>query len=459
MFKNKRDLVFVVCLVLIHLLFFGFAVFQNNYYPISGFKNLHIDPYQYLTEAKNIIEHGIFYCDDLSNPINFDYYTLRPPVYPLFLSLFYLFKAPLFVIIFFQNIISIISIYLVRKTLFLFNYKTKYDVIFIILLALTPSQFIYANTIFSEVIFQFFIVLMFRNALLFIYFKEKKYLIWYSFALILAAFTKPVMYLFVIPSLIYMVYLSYKIKKWYPAILSILPVLAIFLMLTWNYKRTNKYQYSSIQTINLLNYNTRLFLMSKKGYAYADKFIDSIHNNANKIQDYAKRTTYLNKASKNFLSKNLISYGFYHLQGSVYAILDPGRYDISNFFLLNTKNVNQKGILYHLNNGGIISVLKFLVSTYSIPLLLILGLILFLNVFKLLSLVLFILNKRINLNFKIIVLGLLLYIILLAGPVGASRYFMPLVPLIIGVILIDNVLIKKLFNKINMFKNRSSNEK
>lgn len=186
-------------------------------------------------------------------------------------------------------------------------------------------------------------------------------------------------------------------------------------------------------------------MMSKKGSAFADKFLDSIHNNADKIQDYAKRTSYLNNTSQNYLSHNLFGYGFYHLQGSVFAMLDPGRFDISNFFLLNTKNVKQKGILFHLNNGGIFSVIKFLSNTYSIPLLLFLGLILFFNVFKLVSLVLFVFNKKINLNFKVIVLGLLLYIILLAGPVGASRYMMPLVPIIIGVVLIDNSLINKLF--------------
>lgn len=457
MFKNKRDLVFSLGLILLHLLFFGFAVYHNNYYPSAGFKFELTDPYQYLTEAKNIIEHGVFYCGDLSKPINFDFYTLRPPIYPLFLALFYLLKTPLFVVIFFQNIISITSIVLVRKTLFLFNYKSKYDLIFLILLALTPSQFIYANTIFSEVIFQFFIVLMFRQTLLFFYSKNKMHLLWYSLALILAAFTKPIMYLFVVPSLIYMLYLSFKIKKYYPAFLSFVPVLAILLMLSWNNKRTNTYQYSSIKTINLLNYNTRLFVMSKKGYAYADKFIDSIHYKADKIQDYALRTTYLNNASQNFLSQNFLSYGFYHLQGSVFAILDPGRFDISNFFLLNTKNVNQKGILYHLNNGGIFSVLKFLINTYSIPLLMFLGLILFLNVFKLVSLMLFVFNKKIDLNFKITVLGLLVYIIILAGPVGASRYFMPLVPLIIGVVLIDNPLIKKLFNKIAFLRHNSLN--
>jgi hypothetical protein len=457
MFKSKRDLIFVVILVLIHLLFFIFAVYNSNYYPFQGFKLGISDSFQYLTEAKNIVEHGVFYCGDLSQPINFDFYTLRPPVYPLFLSVFYLLKAPLYVIIFFQNIISIASILLVRKTILLFNYKKRYDAIFVGLLLLTPSQFIYANTIFSEVVFQFFIVLMFRYIVLFVRFKNKKHLLLYSIALVLAAFTKPVMYLFVVPSLLYMIYLSYKIKKVYPVVLSLIPVLAVLLLMSWNHKRTNTYQYSSIQTINLLNYNTRLYVMSKKGVEFADKFLDSIHNNAEKIQDYAERTTYLNKSRQNYLSHNLFEYGFYHLKGSFFAMLDPGRFDISNFFLLDTKNVKQKGILFHLNNGGILSVIKFLIDTYSIPLLLFLGLIIFFNIFKWVSLILFVFNKRINLNFKIIVLGLLFYIILLAGPVGASRYMMPLVPIIIGVILIDNFFIEKLIQKGRSYKNKNRN--
>lgn len=413
------------------------------------------DSYQYLTEAKNIVEQGIFYCGDLKEPINFDFYTLRPPSYPLFLALFYFFKAPLFVIIFFQNIISIVSILLLRNTLTYFNYNKKYDFVFLFLLLVTPSQFIYASTIMSEVLFQLFVVLMVRNILLFHQFKEIKYLFWYSLALILAAFTKPVMYLFVFPSLAYMLFLSVKIKKWYPSILSLLPILAIFLLMSWNHKRTQVYQYSSIQTINPLDYNTRLFIMSKKGYAYADAYVDSIHNIADKIQDYAQRTTYLNEASQSFLSDNLFSYGFYHLQGGVYALLDPGRFDIANFFKIDIKKVNSKGILFHINNGGVPSVLKYLKNTYSISLLSAFGLIFIFNVFKILSTILFVFNKKIDLSFRIIVAGLILYLVSLVGPVGASRYLMPLAPIIIGVILIDNFFINKIESSISHHKNES----
>lgn len=453
MYKYKKDLFFIITIVFLHLIFFSIAVYQDNYFTFNGNNFKIFDSYQYLIEAKNIIEHSIFYCGDLKQSINFDFYTMRPPIYPLFLSIFYLFKAPLFVIIFFQNTISVASIYFVRKTLLLFNYQKKYDLIFLIILILTPSQFIYANTIMAEVLFQFFIVMMFRNVILFINYKEKKYLLWYSFMLVFAAFVKPVMYLFVFPSLMFMLFLSLKLKKWYPSVISLIPIIAVLLMFVWNHHRTNQYQYSSIQTVNLLNYNSRLFLLSTKGSDYSERVIDSIHQAADQISDYAKKTTYLNQASRYILTNNWVDYGFYHLQRSALTFFDPGRFDIANFFKIETKKLNSKGILFHLNNGGVISVLKFLINTYSISLLLILGLILVFNIVKLIGLILFAFNQKIDLNIRIFVTCLIMYIALLAGPVGASRYLMPFAPIIIGVILIDNIFLQK----IPFLRNKTSN--
>lgn len=446
MLKNKKDNIFLIGLIIIHLIFLLFSVIQNNYFTFSGNNFKLSDSYQYLIEAKNIIKYGAFYSNDLNQLVDYKFYTLRPPLYPLFLSFFYLFKAPLYVIIIFQNLISITSIYLVRKTILLFNYQKKYDFLFLILILLTPSQLIYANTIMSEVLFQFFIVLMFRNAVLFLKKNEIRYILWYSIALILSAYTKPVMYLFVIPSMFYMIYLSIKIKKWYPTCIGLLPIIAILFIFIWNYERTNHYEYSSIQTVNLLNYNTRLFLLSTQGETKSEKIIDSIHYEANKLKSYSEKTKFLNSSSRRILSNNIIPYTLYHLQGCFYTIIDPGRFDIANFFLIETKKVEQKGILFHINSGGIKSVLKFLINTYSIPLLLLLGSILVINIFKLISFLLFIFKSEININYRIIVCCLILYIVFLAGPVGASRYLMPLVPIIIGVVLIDNYFIN-LFTK------------
>jgi len=299
---------------------------------------------------------------------------------------------------------------------------------------------------------------MFRNAVKFYKEKKIKFVIFYSITLILTAYTKPVMYLFVIPSFFYMIFLSFKLKKWYPLIISLVPIIAVLIIFKWNYNRTNQYSYSSIQTINLLNYNTNLFLQRKNGASYADRTIDSIHKNANKIKSYPEKIKYLNNASKTILKNNLTAYVYYHLKGSFNCLVDPGRYDINTFFLLKTRQVNQKGVMYHLNNGGIRSVLSFLIDTYSLPFLLLLGIILFFNIVKLICFILFLLNPKINQNFRFITGCIIFYIVILAGPVGSARYLMPLAPIIIGVILIDNYFINLLVTKFSIFRKKRLNE-
>ena len=444
--KDKKDLIFILILIFIHLIYFSISFYYDNYHPFSGTNFKMSDSYQYLIEAENIISQGIFYSGDLNLPINPQNYTLRPPGYPLFLSLFNYFDAPFYVILFFQNIISIISIYLIRKTILLYNYDKKYDYLFIFLLFITPSQFIYANAILTEVLFQFFIVLMFVNAAKYLKFKNPRAVFWYSCALIGAAYVKPVMYLFVIPSTIYMLYLAFKHKKYHPAAFSILPILAVLLIFKWNYNRTQRIQYSSIETINLLDYNVKFFLLSKIGEEKTDKIIDSIHKESNLLENYNENFTFLDTSAKNIIKENLFSYTIYHLQGSLYALLDPGRFDLSYFFMFKTPNAKNKGILFHINNGGIKGVLAFLTNSYSPILLLFLGVIILFNIIKLLGYLLFIFSPSINLNIRIISGCFFFYIVLLVGPVGASRYLMPLVPIIIGSILLNNSMLKTVSN-------------
>lgn len=452
MVKNKKDLLFLIVIIIFHIFFYSIAVYQDNYFPFSGVKFKLSDSYQYLIEAENIISKGIFYAEDLNNTSAYKYYTIRPPGYPLFLAFFKLFNAPFYIILIFQNIISILSIYLVRDTILTFGYNKKYDFLFLLLIVLTPSQLIYANAILTEVLFQLFLVIMFRSGVLFHKNNKDKYLFHYSLALILAAFIKPLMYLFVIPSTIYMIWIAVKSRKWQPIAFSILPILAILFIFQWNFNRTKHYQYSSIQTINLIDYNTRFFLISRIGNEKADAILDSIHHEANLIPEYSKRMSFLDNRAKNIILENLTSYIRYHLQGSFYAILDPGRFDIDYFLILKHKHVNAKGILYHINNGGIAAVFKFLIDTYSLSLLLFLGIILFLNLLKFSTFIYFIFNKNIDLNFRFITASLFFYIVLVVGPVGASRYIMPLVPIIIGAILLNRNIIEKIINKLAFLK-------
>lgn len=447
MLKDKKDYLFAISLIIIQLFYFVAALYIHSYNPFHK-TNFYIpDSYQYITLAKNIIDKGVFYSADLSQNIEMDFYSLRPPIYSLFLSIFYIIKAPLFIILLAQNIISFISVFIVRNTLLKFNYNKKNDIFFLILLILTPSHFIYANTLMSEVLFQFFLVLLFRFSVLYCCSYEKKYLFFYSITLILSAYTKPTMYLFVIPSFLFFTFISIRTKKWYPIVISLFPIIAVLVMFQWNYKRTGNYQYSSIQTINLVNYNTKLFLLNSVNQNYAYDTIDKINLDASKIEDYNQRTKFLNNSATSIIKDNLIEYIYFHLKGSSLMLIDPGRYDITTFFKLNVKYNSQQGVLYHLNRTGIPGVFTFLVDKYSLQFLTIMFLIIGVNIFKLISGILFLFNSKINKNLRFISFCLIGYIVTLAGPVGSSRYLMPLAPIIIGIILIDNKIIKFISNK------------
>lgn len=452
MLKNKQDSLFFITLVIIQLIYFFTTLFYHNYNPFLKESFFIPDTYQYIMQAKNIVDDGIFYSANLKQDIDLNYYSLRPPIYSLFLAIFYIIKAPLFVILIAQNIISLFSVLIVRNTLLKFNYNKKFDLLFIILLIFTPSHFIYANTLLTEVVFQFFLVLIFRFALIYFKTKERKYILYYITFLILSAYTKPVMYLFVVPSFIYFAYISVKIKKWYPLLINIVPIIAILFIYQWNFKRTGYFHYSSIQTINLVNYNTHLFLLNKKGETYADNIIDDIHKKSKKIDNYKEKMLFLNSSATSILKNNFVDYTLFHLKGSFYMLFDPGRYDLTTFFNINTKYNSKQGVLYNLNKNGFKGVVKFLLKKYQISFLLIMSLIIVFNIIKLLSLSFFFSNKRIDNNLKFISFFIIGYIVILAGPVGASRYLMPLSPIIIGIILIDNYFIKIISKKRILWK-------
>ena len=63
---------------LLHLVFFFIQQHQQGYYLP--------DSYEYAKEAYNLIDHGVLYCGELDDSINFDFFTKRAPLYPALLA-------------------------------------------------------------------------------------------------------------------------------------------------------------------------------------------------------------------------------------------------------------------------------------------------------------------------------------------------------------------------------------
>ncbi|MGE0077620.1 MAG: glycosyltransferase family 39 protein [Bacteroidales bacterium] len=413
-----------------------------------------VDSPEYLNEAKNIHNYGKFYCGELEKTINPDYYTKRPPIYPLFIASLKLISQSDLLIILVQSIISILSILIIRKTFIRIGYDTNYDRLFILLLILSPAQLIYANLIMSEIIFQFILALAFYYIVRYLFEINLKYLLFFSLLIILSALTKPVMYLFVYPLFIVTIYLSFKNKSFRPFLIGIIPIVIIQFYSYWNYKRTEYWTFSSIQSINLVQYNTYYFNVQRFGSEKANMFLDNQINQSNTIEGYPQKKRFLVNSSKQTIKGDIIGYMWFHTKGMLRFFIDPGRFDLSNFFGLESKG--NVGFLNYLNNSGIRGTINYLLEQ-NIWLIISLIAVGIFNIIKLLGLFLFLIHKSIDVKIRLIVFVIIGYVTFATGPLGASRFAMPFIPIIIFSTLIAmsrlEIFWNKSLKKYNTFRN------
>lgn len=441
-----RNNYFLLLLFLIHFLFLSIQIINKNLYLVDSF--------EYLNEAKNISNSSVFYCGNLDQPINNDLYTKRPPIYPLFIAFFKLFVQSDVLIIIVQSIISIFSILLIRKAFLQFGYRKNYDPLFLLMFIFSPAQMIYANLIMSEIIFQFILALGFY--LLVKYFQKDsiKYLLYFNICIAFSAFIKPVMHLFVYPSFILMLFLSYRNNSIKPMLIGIIPIIMIQAYSFWNYKRTDYWQFSSIQTTNLFQYNAYYFNVQRIGLEKANIYFDDQVQKADSIKSYPEKQRYLEETSKQVIKENLIGYGWFHFKGMLRFFIDPGRFDISNFFGL--EGNSSSGFFERLNTEGLKGVINYLFQQ-NLFLIVALFLIALVNLIKVAGLILFLTSKQIDLKFRLAIFFIVGYIAFATGPLGASRFMMPLIPLVIfaSLISVESKPFRKFLDHINfLFSSR-----
>ena len=398
------------------------------------------DSKEYVFAAENLLNHQTLYSWNLNHAFNPDWLSKRPILYPLILALFktisfgsnFIFLLLVYVS---QNAASLFSFHLCIKILNYLKIKINWKhASFFILLSL--SQFIYSNTIMSETFLQLcFCALVYIQICKPIDFK------WSIISALMIvsglalkpvfmpfAFAYPIIYLFrVLP--------KFNLRVLLP---SLLPIAFIFLTLTWNQSRTGYKQYSSISTINLLHYNTYTMLMYKYGEHKADSMVDEVHFKGNLLSTYALRQEYINSSCKTLISNNIGTYGFLHLRGMAFCFLDPGRFDISQFFGLS----HGKNLLYETNKeNAFVRVLNSVIN----PLGILLILLFIFNLYKLILIAKFLLSKELAIFIRLALFCFPFYIVFLTGPIGASRFLMPAIPLLFTVALsVENWnLIKK----------------
>ena len=419
----KKENALWLLIVTMHLAGFIYQLSQKHLYTS--------DSTGYLLETQNIRAHFLFYCNDLKEPIDFRAFTMRPPVYPLFILLCKFFWNSDFAILLAQNLLSFLNFWLIFRFLKPFSFNSKIQTIVLgSFILFYPAQVIYANMVMSEILFQTFILLLFLNIYNFLKTKLNKHLYSAALWLCLGMLTKPVLFIFSLVFVSGIIFYAFRERNFKWLIPGCIPLAVVILYSFWNLERTGYFHFSSIKEINLLHYNSYFLLQSLHGEQYADSTVSAINAQAASLPDFKQQQQYINQAANTIIFDNLFAYAKFHMKGIFTFFLDPGRFDLYSFFGINRQD---SVFLTHFSSSNFNGMIGFL-KTQPLILLLLLGIIAFFNGIKSLAFFLFCLNRKILLEMRISIAVLVIYLALLTGPLGASRFAVPAFPLMLIII-------------------------
>ena len=377
------------------------------------------DSEEYIHSSNNFEKQGNFYAGSLEEPLDYRLFSKRTPFYPLLLWVMRKFHIPgyLFLLQAFIGLLNVLlGFYLLRKII---PGKKLPLIIFSAFILTTPAQFIYSQLVMSDLWLQLFVMI---GLLVLLRYLEKSHPLDMAILIIcsvIAALIKPVMLPASLLISVFCIYRMIKQKhsKWY-FIFILLPWVNWYALSKRNEKLTGVFHYSSIGYINLLHYNTNIYLNRSLGASKADSLLSPLMIRPGSKTEFIRNYKDVNQTCRKLLLQHAVGYGIYHLSGMILMYADPGRFDLFNYFRLEKED--SKGFL-HQNSG----VSKFRTVMLEYPFMgYLLILLLFVNLIKLIGFCAFLVIHR---NKGYIWPGAIIvfYLALLTGPLGASRFALP----------------------------------
>ncbi len=377
---------FVIPLLTIQSIFFFVAYYQGA--------NLLPDSLEFLA----------FFNENL--PIQFA--TKRPFFYPLILFLFGVVGTLLL-----QNLMLLIIVFRLSTHLFQ-NQKPNYlvAVSFLIALVFSLNIFIYANKIMAETLAMFMLWMAFEAL-------QKQKIGWFLGCIALLPFVKPV-FLF-LPVLLFLIFLLHKTWRQKTILFGLLACFGLSLLyMTYNFKRTGAFEFSSIQHINALQYNKHQFDVARFGAQKAKAIQDSVILEGEKLA-YPLKVKLYNNALSQEMKTHPIQYAVFHIKGAIRGIVDPGRFDVKTIF----PAISDEGFLHRKGDG----LWAYLQRLDMLTLLLLLPIALF-NVLRFAFAVFGFVKSDKSLANIFAALSIF-YVVAISGPINASRFMVPVVPFLL----------------------------
>ena len=386
------------------------------------------DSYEYLKSAENFTTDKTFYCGDLDSKRDPLLFSKRTPGYPLFIIMTGSSTSNPFFAVLLQTIMFIVfSAFFYRFLSRRFNERIVFYV-YTLSYLLTPSQWIYPSLIMTETLFQIVLSISFFFSVSFFKTRKSVFLFLSMTAMALSILLKPVALLVAVLSLPVFFFYLFRIKRRILILFCAIPFVASSGYTLLNHSQTKSFSYSSIMHINIMRYDTYMFLKGSKGEAYADSFLSECYSFRDSSKYSVDVEKYYVRASLNEIKKNPAKFILFYAKGSLNFFFDFGRYDTQLF--LSGETSESKGLLSAFSQKGYLGILDFIKSRSIMELLLITVLIIF-NAIMTGSLMLYLFKGNESLYVKIL-LGVIVFGIMFAtGPIGASRFRHPVFPLML----------------------------
>lgn len=378
---------------------------------LVGNKPVINDSTEYLQSANNLLKNNTLYSGDLNKPLDYRLYTKRTIGYPVFITLSH---RNHYVIRIAQCLLIFLNFYIGLLLIKHFSNKRQVFIVFGIGYALHFALIFHTGFVLSDLLLTSIITLA---SLCFISKREslKNKVVVLSILWAASVLIKPVM----LPSLIFVpivfVWLKVKRQKWYLSLA--LPLTVVLISSLYNHSFVNQYEYSSISTINLAQYNAKLTISKKYGFDSAQRFVEAkelaIPRSIEQYDYYKKNAT---RFGTKAILENPFAYIKVHTLGMVKMLLDPGRFELYTCFGEQTNTLSLTELLFAGDFKSIVYQLK------KNPALLALFLILLcIATLKFFVALVSIKHWKKHLFHTI----LILYFLVITGPVGAARFFLP----------------------------------
>lgn len=367
------------------------------------------DAVEYTFLADNVLDKGVHYAGNLEDKIDFRLFSKRSLGYPAFILVNWQNQLILQVA---QLLLLVYCFFIGLHVLRLKNANRTgaivYGVGFLTSLVLFfHTSFTLSDLLLCAAISSMYLLLLQTET-------ERKYsylgVLW-AFALLV----KPVM----LPSLLLVpaLFVWLRFKKQRTGLNLALPVTVWLAVCLFHLNQTGIFEYSSISTINLSQYNAKLTVAKVYGYDSAQSFSNNLTDKLpSSSEEYLKFKESSTEKALAVLSGHPVSYAQVHLAGMIKMLLDPGRFELFTYFGVNTAQHSLTEMLFAKDLDKLKDSFtndSSLYLTYAV--------LLIIRFVALIGFAISVYFWRRN----IIGLVFMLYFLTLTGPVGAARFFLP----------------------------------